>query len=175
MISQGHCDISRHRTAPDCPLRILASLRPRRAEAAPPGRPSPPPALASEPGRASRTSARRSSLSRSEHALSTRSPRFRTRQAGPKRQRRFVPDWFREPARNVPNLRASNFDHRACRPPKYHRFAGIQSTTHQQQSRLPRRRSRVRVPSAALRKPSKSEGFSVGGGFFCGRTTRTGA
>jgi hypothetical protein len=68
------------------------------------------------------------------------------------RQRHFVPDWFREPARNVPNLRATKSDHLASRTPQYNRFAGKKGKAHQQQSRLRCRRSRGRVPSARFQK-----------------------
>ena len=45
----------------------------------------------------------------SEPSLSTPKAMLRTRAA----HARFVPDWFREPARNVPNLRAPEFRHQA--------------------------------------------------------------
>ena len=56
-----------------------------------------------------------------------------------------------------------NSPHPPAQSPKTTGFAGISARLARQQSRLPCRRSRVRVPSAASRKPRKSRGFLISG------------
>ena len=81
---------------------------------------------------------------------------------------RWVPDAgsnsFRigsgNPRGTCPILRASDFRHAARRRPRYDLFAGRKRGPYRQPGRLPCRRSRVRVPSAACPKSLQIQSFA---------------